>query len=264
MKVRMFKPILFGCGAALGAFVGLLVGMSASPVVASVVSGLIGVVAAYRTVSLGGNLEEASKQADGHRRNVEIEASIYLAGFSLFGIAALLTGLYLRTHNSLSPTPKQIVDQWTEAGLLPGQAQQVALNLFNTHVVLDVGTGMTIQPHAAASESGNSPPPSETATVADRILKEGGTPPSSGEGASKQAPLITTNTVLIAGDVTPCEDILGWVVRGDWKLAEGAFERAGGDWARRLDQLRGLPANERHQAMKSFALATCNPGEDRQ
>lgn len=111
----MKKPGLFLSGAAVGAFVGLLVGMSVSPVIATVVSALVGVVTAYCTTTLGGGLQEALKASPSEPRRPELNAHVYLAGFSALGFVTVLVGTYIRTHDLLAPSPTELVARWKAA-----------------------------------------------------------------------------------------------------------------------------------------------------
>ena len=244
----MRKVGVFFAGGAVGAFLGLLVGMSASPVVASVVSGLVGFVTAFATAMLGGGLHEAVKRSAEAHRPAAIEAHVYLAGFSLFGIAAVLVGLHMRTHNTLSPTPKEVVDRWVNAGLLPAQAQQVALDTFQTGFALDVLAETAPEKKEERKEAAEQSPVTEP--------REPGQP---GKPAPRYGSTVpASSTVLIAADTTKCDEILGHINRGESELADTSFQQAGGDWAKRWAQLRGLPDDARHQLMATFARNSCN------
>jgi hypothetical protein len=198
---------IFVGGALMGALVGLLVGLSITPVVASVVSALIGLVVAYGTATLGGGLTQALKgTTDAPAARVDVQ--IYLAGFSFLAIGALLVGIYLRTHGSLSPTPKEVTEQWMAAGLTREQAQQVALK--------------------ALQDGG---PAGTTATAA--------------------------RSVLIADDTTPCDRVMPDINNDQWGLVENEFRKAGGDWAKRLEQVRDLPADQRRERLREFATRSC-------
>jgi len=208
---------LFLCGASLGGFVGVMVGLSSSPIVASVVSALVGLVVAYATATLGGGLREALESSNEAVRSQSIAVQVYLAGFSFIGTLALLVGLYMRTHNSLSPTPREIVEQWMEAGLTEGPARQVAMELW--------------------------------------ITKAGAHDPAD-EGAKHLAPA-SIASVLMGGDTNPCDRIVSDVARKQWDLVEHEFQHAGGDWTKRYEQVRGLEDGERHAALTKFAEDTC-------
>jgi hypothetical protein len=125
------KQGLFWSGAAVGALVGLLVGMSVSPVVATVVSALVGVVTAYCTATLGGGLQEALKASPIEPRRPELNAHVYLAGFSVVAFVTVLVGTYIRTHNLLAPSPTELVARWKEASFDDDTARQLVAKAYN-------------------------------------------------------------------------------------------------------------------------------------
>jgi hypothetical protein len=104
----------FGIGTAVGLLLGLIVGLSASEVVASVVAGLVGLLG-----TLFGLRSEAAvgilPGGNGAR----------VAGFALAMIAALLVGIFVRTHGFLEPTPQESVATWVDAGLSKREAAQL-------------------------------------------------------------------------------------------------------------------------------------------
>lgn len=257
------QVFLFGCGAAIGGFVGILVGMSGSPIVATVVTALVGVVTAYCTATLGGGLQEALKRTTHDDPPISaLGPHVYLAGFSVFGLAGALAGLYMRTHNVFSPTPRQIVEQWEEAGLRsPGQAQQVALNLYGANadmVLREPKLDGPVTAHEHGALDGHDPVDAVKPAAAPLPRRdEHGLPSedkSSGALHEHPAPVIS---VFIAGDISKCDETLGAVNRKEWEIAERAFERSGGDWAKRLAQLRSLSPGARHTALAAFAYYSC-------
>jgi hypothetical protein len=104
-----------GAGAALGAFVGLLLGLSVSDVVAAVVGAMVALIGAF----FGLSTPKEGTAAPGRPWR--------MLGFGVCGIAALLGGVWLRTHETLSPSLKQRIAILQEAGLPVEQARVVAL-----------------------------------------------------------------------------------------------------------------------------------------
>jgi hypothetical protein len=102
-------------GAALGAFVGLLLGLSVSDVVAAVVGALVALLSAFFGLSAP---KEGSPSPGRPWR---------LIGFGVCGIIALLGGLWMRTHETLSPSLKQRIAILQGAPLPPELARDVAL-----------------------------------------------------------------------------------------------------------------------------------------
>jgi hypothetical protein len=94
-------------GAGLGLLVGFLVGLSSSPVVAVVVGALSAAI-----VTLLGFVRPAKEgepaSSDG--------SVVRLGSFGLVCTLAILAGLYIRTHNFLSPTITQQVAEVKSAG----------------------------------------------------------------------------------------------------------------------------------------------------
>jgi hypothetical protein len=132
-------------GAALGAFVGSLVGLSGSPVVASIASAGVALAATVATAKLraGSSSEAPAKRADqGQEESKESapvitdQTHVFLTFFGVLGLATVVLALAARTHNVLSPTPRQIVDLWRDAGLTDEEAQQIAVNAMEGHIAV--------------------------------------------------------------------------------------------------------------------------------
>lgn len=102
-------------GVAIGASVGLMVGLSVSPITGMVVTTLLSVLVAY--LGLGG---QAGPLTSGI-------ASTRVVGFCLGLAPALLLSLTLRTHDGLSPSPRDLVERWKEAGFSQTQAMDLAV-----------------------------------------------------------------------------------------------------------------------------------------
>jgi hypothetical protein len=64
-------------------------------------------------------------------------------------------------------------------------------------------------------------------------------------------------SVLIADSTDDCDEIEGYVARQEWSYAESFFQKAGGKWKARLDQLKAMPEEQRHAAMTEFVNQTC-------
>lgn len=104
----------FGIGMSVGLLLGLIVGLSASDVVASVVAGLVGL--------LGALFGLRGEDAAGILPGVNGER---IAGFALAMVAALLIGIFIRTHGLLEPSPQQSAANWVAAGLSEKEAAQL-------------------------------------------------------------------------------------------------------------------------------------------
>jgi hypothetical protein len=297
--------MLFACGGCLGLLVGLLIGLSVSPVVASVTSALVGLVVAYagirprvrlRKTSDDGEPGKGGADAHEHRSLSPSGALVYIAGFSSSAVVAILGGLAVRAHGLLSPSPREIVSRWEQAGLTPAQAQQVALNVLDTRVDLSADP-LFFAPGAmvaawmdAGMEAGDardlararwSAPPPRSEVGAEPPREPGGRESSpegpkkavaegpnktdglashpSSDGADRKTggPVSPALSTLIAGDTTFCEELMSKVRTEQWGLVEDQFASGPNDWKAALDAAHTLPEAERHQALKTFARAHC-------
>lgn len=104
----------FGVGIALGLLLGLLVGLSASEVVAGVVTAIAGLLAAL----FGLRSENAAGPMPGGN-------GARVAGFALAMAAALLAGVFVRTHGLLEPSHAESAAAWVKAGLSAGEAAKL-------------------------------------------------------------------------------------------------------------------------------------------
>ena len=149
----MFGQLFAGIG--LGLLVGVLVGLSSSPVVSVVVGALAGGM-----VTLLG-FARSTKEGD----SSYLEGSVIRLGS--FGIAcavAVVLGLFIRTHNWVSPSIADQVSEVQKAGYSPEEARRwVAYK--NVGTVLGIGPGSSGS--TAASPSGG------TAQVAGSVLFAG-------------------------------------------------------------------------------------------
>lgn len=102
-------------GVALGTLLGLLVGLTSSPVVAIVV----GALASGLLVLLGYN---AGKPADEVTLAANRANAWRLCGFGFAAAAALLVGLAIRTHEVFTPSPDLQVKRLTASGFSPDEA----------------------------------------------------------------------------------------------------------------------------------------------
>jgi hypothetical protein len=110
-------------GASIGFLVGLLVGLSTSQVVGSILAGLTALLAAFFGLSGSSQLSKSDefKQTDYAGQAARI------ASFGIICAAAVIFGIYLRTHNLLGSSPSELVKQWEAVGLSTEQARNVAI-----------------------------------------------------------------------------------------------------------------------------------------
>ncbi|MCJ8273087.1 MAG: hypothetical protein MJK04_27265 [Psychrosphaera sp.] len=100
------KLALFG-GAGIGALLGFMMGTSITPVVATFFGALTGILAGI----LGLN--------DGHFSNAK---AVRVGGFGFACVLAALLGLFVRTHNLMSPSLQSLKQQYVELGFSETQA----------------------------------------------------------------------------------------------------------------------------------------------
>jgi hypothetical protein len=105
-------------GGSAGLFVGLTLGLSTTPLVTTVVGGVISAFATFMAL-----------QPSNEKHPVDLRHA--LAGtFCLVASIAVVLGIYVRTHNLLAPTPAQVRSQWAIALGDTEAANRVALSAY--------------------------------------------------------------------------------------------------------------------------------------
>jgi len=109
---------------ALGLLTGLLVGLSTSGVTASVVSAALAMAAGVMALTGITNPflptgENAAARAAGH------DWAVFF--FAVVTIIGLGGGLWMRTHDTLSPTPDELVARWQAAGFEAAEARKIVV-----------------------------------------------------------------------------------------------------------------------------------------
>lgn len=92
-------------GISLGLLTGILVGMSSSPVAGILVGGVL-------TFALNRNVNQ-SKVESSDRTDERSQAAISAGVFGIACIIAIFIGLYVRTHNIVSPSIDEQLERWT-------------------------------------------------------------------------------------------------------------------------------------------------------
>ena len=106
----MFVNVL--AGVALGTLLGLLVGLTNSPVVAIVVGALASGLLVLLGLGATKGEDAAATRANAGR----------LCGFGFAAAAALLVGMGIRTHETLTPAPDLQVKRLTDSGFTNDEA----------------------------------------------------------------------------------------------------------------------------------------------
>lgn len=119
--------LIFGLGT-FGLLIGLLAGLSSSPIVATIVSALMPLLA--------GLVYWKSKGADNASAQFR-PAAVGIGCFSLAAIVGVLSGIWTRTHGLLSPAPSARVAIWREAGLQQSEAISVAMREYDGSLALN-------------------------------------------------------------------------------------------------------------------------------
>lgn len=149
----MFAQLFAGVG--LGLLVGVLVGLSSSPVVAVVV----GALAAGMVTLLG--FTRSGKDGEPSYSEGSV---IRLGGFGVACAAAVLFGLFIRTHNWLSPSISSQVSEVQKAGYSDEEARRwVAYK--NIGAILESGS--------SKGSDNQSTPARGTESVAGSVLFSG-------------------------------------------------------------------------------------------
>ena len=134
---------------ALGLVTGLLIGLSTSELVAAVVTALVAL--ATTLVALGGPALVAGKAAPARSAGDDAALIAFAAALAV----AVLAGLYVRTHDLLSPTPEALTARWEAAGYSTADARRIAAHtLLGIDIEADGGviaTGGT--GHASSARS---------------------------------------------------------------------------------------------------------------
>lgn len=136
----MERVSAFLAGSAMGLLTGVFVGLSASPVVGAVLTGLIALLVTF----FGFRNTDTSTTANGNAatstqpRADNIHRTLTVAGFGLFGVVGALLGIFLRAHDALSLTPSERVARWSEAGFDTTRAR--ALTAFQITGIVPSGS----------------------------------------------------------------------------------------------------------------------------
>lgn len=105
-KLNLFTSFFNGLG--VGLLLGLLLGLAVSPVV----SGIIGTLSSLLVVLLGLN--------ENYLNPVK---SIRIGSFGLFGVIGILSGMYIRSHDTLAPPLKTLYAEYKSMGFSDKEAR---------------------------------------------------------------------------------------------------------------------------------------------
>lgn len=117
----LFSQIFAGMG--IGVLMGLIIGLSASPVVKTILGSLSGLLAVF--LGLQDNIFGKSSNAEAS--SPIVLASFRAGSFGLFCALSILYGLHLRTHDTIGLSVTDQVKKWTDAGYDTTLARELAL-----------------------------------------------------------------------------------------------------------------------------------------
>ena len=103
---------------------GLIIGLSVSPVVKSILGTLAGLLGVF--LGLQENIFGKGKPLADARSPIVL-SSLRAGSFGLSCTIAILIGLYIRTNDSIGLTPKDQVQKWVQAGYPDSVALEIAL-----------------------------------------------------------------------------------------------------------------------------------------
>lgn len=116
-------------GVGIGLLLGLLLGLSSSPVVGLVVGALAALIASFVGLRIQSK-ESADASADAGSPAQRKLAALRAGCFGVTCVLGLLCGIYLRTHDSLSPAPvppKQQMEELLALGFSAAEARTLVV-----------------------------------------------------------------------------------------------------------------------------------------
>jgi hypothetical protein len=116
--MSVFSMVL--AGVATGALLGMLVGLSASPVVATLVGGVVTLAMAV----LGFSVPAVRVPGPAGVREAQLR-QLGVAALAIACLCGVLAGALLRARDTFAPTPKELVARWTEAGYSQARALEI-------------------------------------------------------------------------------------------------------------------------------------------
>lgn len=211
-------------GVGLGLLVGMLVGLSSSPVVSVVVGALSAAI-----VTLLGFVspEKAAEGPAQHQGSV-----VRLGSFGVACTLAILLGLFLRTHNWASPSISQQVEELQKAGYSADEARRW---------VAYKNVGATLEP---ASGSAARPTTGNNA------------PAASGRGDSGRSDSVAASVLFAGGNSGECQ----YFDTARYKDASEhlySLRQSGGKYAEVAEKISTLDAPQQKMVLDSLRLLYC-------
>lgn len=123
-KVTRASATIFA-GIGIGLLTGILLGMSVSNVVGTVIAGLTALLAAF--LGLNEKAGKATTEAEtGESKYPELgSSSLRIGSFGLACVTGIVLGVYVRTHDSLSPSLEERYESWKKIGFTDKEAREL-------------------------------------------------------------------------------------------------------------------------------------------
>jgi hypothetical protein len=157
---KLRELLELGAGAAIGLLVGLIAGLSISPVTSTI----LGALSTGLLVLLGFKESQETTYSASHAFRV--------LGFGLFCSLALIAGISLRTHQVLSPSLARQKQQLTDIGVFtPGEIDRILLST-NFGLAPSTAPDAKDSPKPLVGERESRSSPSRTATSGETAAKD--------------------------------------------------------------------------------------------
>ena len=230
---KMFGQLFAGVG--LGLLVGVLVGLSSSPVVSVVVgalaSGMVTLLGFVRSPKDG-----EAPLSDG--------SVVRLGGFGVACAAAVLFGLFIRTHNWLSPSIADQVAEVQRAGYSGEEARRW---------VAYKNVGAVLEP-AISGAAGTEPPDAHGPDAHGADAHGGGPAPAKALMAAAQP---VAGSVLFAGGNSGECQYFDTSRYKDTPEHLYSLRQMGGNYAKYAEKISTLDATEQKKVLDALRLLFC-------
>lgn len=108
---------LVSAAISIGALIGILSGLSNSPIVGAVIAAIVPILTIVKSFTIPKNIENSEFPPE----LMLTRSSILVFLFSISMVSFCITGIWIRTHQILSPSPKELFDYWGTINLTDEQ-----------------------------------------------------------------------------------------------------------------------------------------------
>jgi hypothetical protein len=112
-------------GIGIGLLTGILLGMSVSNVVGTVIAGLTALLAAFLGLSEKASKPPADQDTNDTKYPEVRSSSLRIGSFGLACVGGIMLGVYIRTHDSLSPSVETRYEAWKRIGFTEKEAREL-------------------------------------------------------------------------------------------------------------------------------------------